>query len=288
MSSRIRNHIRGNVVGYVALFLVLTGGTAQALDGSNTVFSDDIVDAQVMTADVRNGAITTSKIAADAVRTGRVADNNLTSADIAAQSLTGDDIANGSINGNQINESFVGIGGDLSGSLANAQLGTGVVGSNEVAANSLGGSDIDESALGPVPLASNADTVDGVGSRVISFHDDDPPGLGDHVLIGGLDLRINCIGVSPGSDNVEIQARTNTDNSWLQAVAKADGTQNPTTTVADLDFDSTEVKEVQTPGDGSGQLIYRRGLNGGVVTATYGYNEGTSSCDAIVIETGSD
>jgi hypothetical protein len=33
--------------------LVLTGGTAYALDGSNTVFGDDIVDGQVRTADIR-------------------------------------------------------------------------------------------------------------------------------------------------------------------------------------------------------------------------------------------
>jgi hypothetical protein len=35
MSARIRAHLRANVVGYVALFLVLTGGTAQALAGHN-------------------------------------------------------------------------------------------------------------------------------------------------------------------------------------------------------------------------------------------------------------
>jgi hypothetical protein len=31
----------------LALFLVLTGGTAIALDGHNTVFSDDIVNGKV-------------------------------------------------------------------------------------------------------------------------------------------------------------------------------------------------------------------------------------------------
>ena len=39
MSTRIRNHLRGNVIAYVALFFALTGGTAFALTGSNTVFS---------------------------------------------------------------------------------------------------------------------------------------------------------------------------------------------------------------------------------------------------------
>ena len=39
-STRVRTLVRQQWVGLIALFLVLTGGTAQALDGSNTVFSD--------------------------------------------------------------------------------------------------------------------------------------------------------------------------------------------------------------------------------------------------------
>src|SRR5215216_6371918 len=54
MGVRIRNYIRQHHVGLLALFLALTGGTAYALDGSNTVFSDDIVNAEVQTADIDN------------------------------------------------------------------------------------------------------------------------------------------------------------------------------------------------------------------------------------------
>jgi hypothetical protein len=69
----ITNHIRSNVIGYIALFLVLTGGTAYALNGSNTVFSKDIVNGQVKRPD----------IAASAVVSGKVADGSLTGVDIA-------------------------------------------------------------------------------------------------------------------------------------------------------------------------------------------------------------
>src|SRR3954454_13880670 len=47
MSTRIRAHLRGNVVGYIALFLVIPRRTASALNGSNTVFRDDIVNGDV-------------------------------------------------------------------------------------------------------------------------------------------------------------------------------------------------------------------------------------------------
>jgi hypothetical protein len=59
MLSRIRSRFTyANVVATLSLFLVLSGGTAVALTGSNTVFSDDIVDNQVKSADVRNDTLT--------------------------------------------------------------------------------------------------------------------------------------------------------------------------------------------------------------------------------------
>ena len=35
MSGRIAEHVRQNVVGYLAIFLFVVGGTAYAVDGSN-------------------------------------------------------------------------------------------------------------------------------------------------------------------------------------------------------------------------------------------------------------
>jgi hypothetical protein len=285
VSSRIRQHIRGNVVGYVALFLVLTGGTAQALQGSNTVFSDDIVNRDVKTADLGFKSVTANRLAPNSVRSGRVVDDSLTGADVS--NLTGADIAGDSLTGEQINESQVGTFGDISGPLANAQLRLDVVGSSEVANNSLGGPEIDESSLAPVPLAANAQHVDGSSVEVFSMHEPDPPQLGPLVTVGGLTMRIECIGVSPGSDNVEVEARTDTNNSWLQAVAKANTSTNPATTDSDLNFNIGEVHEVQTPGDGAGHLVYRRGTSGEIVTVNFAYNEGTSSCDAMGVMVGS-
>ena len=106
MSSRIRNHIRNNVVGYIALFLVISGGTAQALNGSNTVFSDDIVNKQVKTPDLGIKAVTANRIAPNSVRGGRVVDESLTGADVSG--LTGADVANDSLTGQNIDESSLG------------------------------------------------------------------------------------------------------------------------------------------------------------------------------------
>ena len=54
---RIGNHIRSNVVGYIALFAFAMSGTASALDGSDTVFSDDIVNGEVQSPDILDGTV---------------------------------------------------------------------------------------------------------------------------------------------------------------------------------------------------------------------------------------
>ena len=76
-----------NIVSSLALFLVLSGGSAMALTGSNTVFTDDITDGQVKGPDVNANSLTGAK----------VTDNSLTGSDVAGNSLKGADIENGSL-----------------------------------------------------------------------------------------------------------------------------------------------------------------------------------------------
>jgi hypothetical protein len=89
-----------NVVATLALFLALGTGSAVALDGMNTVFSDDIVDGEVSgadvaneslgTADVRNSSLDGLDLRTESVSSGRVFgldggdvdDDGLTAADI--------------------------------------------------------------------------------------------------------------------------------------------------------------------------------------------------------------
>ena len=77
---RIRGHLTyANVMATIAVFLVLSGGTAVALSGSNTVQSDDLgPGAQVKAPDV----------AANAVNGSDVVDGSITGADIASSALS--------------------------------------------------------------------------------------------------------------------------------------------------------------------------------------------------------
>jgi hypothetical protein len=75
----MRHHLTfANVASALALFIAISGGTAVALNGTDTVQSDDLgPGSQVKQADV--------------------ADNAVTSADVVNFGLTGTDIANGSL-----------------------------------------------------------------------------------------------------------------------------------------------------------------------------------------------
>ena len=102
MATRIRGHLRSNVIGYIALFCFGIGGTAFAVDGpnpgTNTVGSEDIINQEIRSADIADGRVTAFDIAANHITKHHVKDESLTGAEIADDSLTGDDIDESTLN----------------------------------------------------------------------------------------------------------------------------------------------------------------------------------------------
>ncbi|MGH2428163.1 MAG: hypothetical protein ACRDGV_04645 [Candidatus Limnocylindria bacterium] len=109
MGSRIRAHIRSNVVGYVALFFALSMGTAYATHpgGANTISSVDIVDGEVKNKDLAADAVGSGKIADRQVKnadlsigassSNTIADRGIKGIDVALDTLSGEHIADGSL-----------------------------------------------------------------------------------------------------------------------------------------------------------------------------------------------
>jgi hypothetical protein len=60
-STTIRNHLRSNVVGYVALFVALSG-TAMASHpgGADTISAADIINNEIRTEDIKDANVTTA------------------------------------------------------------------------------------------------------------------------------------------------------------------------------------------------------------------------------------
>jgi hypothetical protein len=85
--ARLFAHLRQQWLGALALLLLLTGGTAYALDGSNTVFTDDIVNGDVRTADLANDGVTGAKLADGAVGSQQIADGSVADSDLAGASF---------------------------------------------------------------------------------------------------------------------------------------------------------------------------------------------------------
>jgi hypothetical protein len=91
VSSRVGEHLRSNIVGYIAIFLFAIGGTAYAVDGplagQNTVGSADIINTEVHSADIGDGEI----------RGVDIHDATIQGNDVDANTLTGDNIVESSL-----------------------------------------------------------------------------------------------------------------------------------------------------------------------------------------------
>ena len=74
----------GHLLGYTALTVMLTAGAAQSLAGTNTVFSDDIVDGTIKHVDIQPNTIGTSRLRDNSITTGKILDGTLLAQDFAA------------------------------------------------------------------------------------------------------------------------------------------------------------------------------------------------------------
>ena len=178
MGNGVSNHIRSNIVGYVALFVALSA-SAYALPGSNTVNSGDIVNNQVRSADIGDGQVATADLANGSVNSAKVANNSLTGADIGNGRIGALDLANGS------------------------------VGSGKVVDNSLSGADVAESTFGQVPSAQSADTATTAANADTLDSLNSTDFLGTSAQAGGdlggplsnLQIAGNTVGTSEVADN---------------------------------------------------------------------------------------
>jgi hypothetical protein len=156
MPGRIRGHLRSNVVAYLALFFALSG-TAVALDGSNTVFSDDIVNGEVSSPDVKDGSLGAVDIREASIGTNKIRDNDVRTGDILDETIQGADIQNAPPFGSG------GLNGDveiIDGTVSSFDIGASQVSGFHVANDTLEGADIDESSINLTTAATSGSCTD--------------------------------------------------------------------------------------------------------------------------------
>ena len=141
MIRKLGSHVRNQWMGALALFLVLTGGTALALT-RNTVGSPQIKKAAVKNSDI--------------------ADNAVTSPKVANGSLLGADFAPGQIPAGAQGEqgppgpSTGPAGGDLTGNYPDPTIASSSVGGAEVSDGTVTSNDIDEAQVNGLDRCSAA------------------------------------------------------------------------------------------------------------------------------------
>jgi hypothetical protein len=133
MIARLLAHLRGQWMGALALFLVLTGGVAYATH--EVILSSDIVDGEVKAPDIAQGAVATSEIAKDQVHSIDVRDDTLAGGGLAAADLQASSVGSSELS---------------NGSVGNADLALNSVNTPRVVNDSLFGIDIREDSLNPL------------------------------------------------------------------------------------------------------------------------------------------
>ena len=103
----MRNHIRSNVIGYVALFFAISG-TAMALPGTNTVNSGDIINEEVRAADIRENAVGSSELRTDAVGSAVIRADAVGSSEIVTDAVGASEISNNAIDQGEVAPNGIG------------------------------------------------------------------------------------------------------------------------------------------------------------------------------------
>ena len=163
----LRNHLRSNVVGYLALFVALSG-TAVALPATGTVFSDDIVNGEVRSKDISDtNGVRSADVRDDDKSGGGLAAidldrNSVGGSEIATDGVGSPEVASDAVRGREIATDGVGSPEIELDAVRKPEIATDGVGSLEIAGNAVGASEIGLGAVGAAEIAT-----DSVGSAEI-------------------------------------------------------------------------------------------------------------------------
>jgi hypothetical protein len=136
VSERIGRHLRGNVVGYVALFVALSG-TAVAIPGHNNVKSKNIATGAVKSKAIAKGAVKSSKLANSAVGNQAIAPGAISSTKLAAGAVVTNTLGNSAVTSEKLADDAVTRQKILQGSINGGKLANGSVDSAKVNDGSL-------------------------------------------------------------------------------------------------------------------------------------------------------
>jgi hypothetical protein len=195
MSRRIRKHIRSNIIGYIALFFALSTGSAVALSGSNTVFTDDIANDTFTSPTQGQGGLVAADLRPGSVGTSEATDNSLT--------------------GTDINESTLALGGQLAGYFE-AVSATGACNDDEEAGTVCASTGITLARSGQLSLNASGQWV----THVLNDPTGPSAGTDDTTrVLGNCVLRVDGSSIGAGASMGERSSTVSSAGSELKTCA---------------------------------------------------------------------
>jgi hypothetical protein len=192
MLAQLRTRLTfANVCSFLALLIALGTGSAYA---ANTVFSTDIVDGEVKTADIHNNAVTTNKLRDDAVDGTKIFDSTVSAADLGFASVASGEIATDAVNGSEVAANAIDSDEILDNSLTLFDLGQNSVNGPEITNGAVSSTELGDNSVEPAKIPNGS-------IRAIEF--DGGRSNGAITLNSGFVANGRCrdVGISvPGAD----------------------------------------------------------------------------------------
>ena len=286
MLNRIFAEIRRQYLGFIALMLAVTGGTAWA---ANEWTGDNVVDGSLSGADIQDlslgtndygiGSVFGSRIKDDGVLGSHlvngtvtrddVEDNSLTGADILTQSITGPDLFPNTLTRDEIASSSVDapeLDDDLDDTITTNDIGAGAVTSSEIAASSVFSNELAPDSVGASEISTAAVGADEIGSGVVGSSEIATGGVGaGEVSDGSLGLADMKAGRRDG-DSLDL-FQTAVNQGACSAATNASAPSAGTTPAGAFTIASSETNgwrvegEVTTTGAARVRLCNETGAN---------------------------
>ena len=172
----LRNHLRSHIIGYVALFVALSG-TAMATHpgGANTISSEDIITGEVHTADLADDAVNGGKLHNDSTASRHVIADSLTAADLAPDSVGNSELAIDSVAGAEI----------IGGAIGTFDIGVNQVLSRNIAIEEVNSGDLADNSVGSRELADGIIDDSDIVADAVGISEIRPDSVGGSELIDG-------------------------------------------------------------------------------------------------------
>jgi len=165
----IRNHLRSHAIGYVAIFIALTGTAVAA----NTVRTEDIVNGQVRTEDISNA----NGVRSADVRDDTFGEGGLEAVDLSPESVGSSEILDGAVGEPELGADSVGGSEIVTDAVGDPELAIDAVSSAEIRTDGVNASEIATDAVRGDEIRTNSiDTTD------LDFDSVTKPDLGDEAV----------------------------------------------------------------------------------------------------------